>query len=42
VIEYRSDDSEVSGSTWVSINDGKVMRQEMTVSGDRLVMERED
>jgi len=42
VIEYRSDDREVTGSTWVSAADNKVLRQEITSFGDKLVMERED
>lgn len=41
VIEYRTDDRNLTGSTWVSVDDGKVMRQEISSFGDKLVLERE-
>ncbi len=41
VIEYRSDDRSMTGSTWVAIADGKVMRQEVSGFGEKLVLERE-
>lgn len=42
VIRYRSDDEKFTGSTWVSVDDGKVMRQEVTGFGEKLVLEREN
>ena len=42
VIEYRSDDRDLTGSTWVSVEDGKVMRQEVSGFGEKLVLEREN
>jgi hypothetical protein len=41
VIEYRSDDREVTGSTWVSEEDGKVLRQVANNLGENLIMERD-
>ena len=40
VIEYRGDD--VAARTWVSRQDGRVLRQEATGFGERLRFERED
>ena len=40
VIEFKSDDDSFTGSTWVAVEDGKVMRQEFTRRGERLVLER--
>jgi hypothetical protein len=38
VIEYRSD--EMTAHTWVRESDGKVLRQEVSLWGERLVLER--
>jgi hypothetical protein len=40
VIEYRSDDA--AGSSWVQVDDGKVLRQEVNWSGERMTLLRED
>lgn len=40
VIEYRSDD--VTGTTWVRADDGKVLRQEITGFGEKMRLVRED
>ena len=40
VIEYHSDD--VSGTTWVQASDGKVLRQEVSGDGEKMVLLRED
>jgi hypothetical protein len=40
VIEYRGD--QVEARTWVSVADGRVLRQEATGFGERLRFERED
>ena len=42
VIEYKSEDDSISGSTWVAVESGMVMRQEIVHLGERLVMERDD
>ena len=41
VIEYRGD-QETAARTWVSVADGRVMRQEATGFGERLRFEREE
>ena len=40
VIEYRSE--KMSGATWVEVESGKVLRQEMTRNDDKMVLLRED
>lgn len=40
VIEYRSDD--VTGTTWVQADNGKVLRQEVSGPGEKMVLVRED
>jgi hypothetical protein len=40
VIRYRS--GEVSAKTWVRRTDGKVLRQEAALAGDRIALEREE
>lgn len=42
VIEYKSEDGAITGSTWVSVDSKMVMRQEVSHLGDKLVMERDD
>lgn len=40
VIEYRS--GEARARTWVRVSDGKVLRQEASLMGDRIALEREE
>jgi hypothetical protein len=40
VIEYRS--GEARARTWVRVSDGKVLRQEAALMGDRIALEREE
>lgn len=40
IVNYGSDD--LSGRTWVQVDDGKVLRQEASLFGDKLILRRED
>jgi hypothetical protein len=42
VIEYTSEDKTISARTFVSRDDGRVLRQEATSQGERLRFERDD
>jgi hypothetical protein len=41
IIEYRGDQENLTAHTWVREGDGLVMRQDATLGGDQLILERE-